>query len=313
MTDTAKKTEVRRLLIYLGITFAISWIMFFSALLPGNSFLDESGNLSGIGNLICTFGMLCPAIGVIITRFITKEGYALTGENSLMLGISLKNGRFIFYILAVLLPWIYTEAGHLLIIALKPGAFDREYFRAVTGDVRNAYMFPLMAIVSGAFISIGGLGEELGWRGYMMPKLVKLLGFTKAVIAGGIIWGIWHWPLTYAGHNFGKDYRGYPFAGFAAMCLLCIAMGILLTFVTLKTGSVWPAAIMHAVNNASPSIMQFFVNPEKTGVILGDRAVSFLVRFIPLFIISAVLLIVYAAGKKKNAPAHGRGAVKEII
>ena len=307
MTDAEKKKEIRSVLIYLGVTFGISWLMFFSLMLPGNSFMDERGNLNGIGNLICTFGMLCPAAGVIITRRITGEGYSLSGENSLMLGFDFKQGRYIFYIIAVLLPWIYTGLGNLLITALKPGAFDREYAAAITPDIRNAYMFPLMAMVSGVFFSIGGLGEETGWRGYMMPKLVKAFGFTKAVIIGGIIWGIWHWPLTYAGHNFGTEYRGYPFAGFAAMCLLCVALGIILTLITLKSGSVWPAAIMHAVNNSSPSILQFFVNSKKVGGILSDSVVSFLVHFVPLFIIAAVTLAVYSRRNKKSAPAENRG------
>ena len=42
-------------------------------------------------------------------------------------------------------------------------------------------------------------------------------------------------------------------------------MGIMLTFVTVKSGSVWPAAIMHAVNNAGPSILNGYINPERAG------------------------------------------------
>ena len=44
--------------------------------------------------------------------------------------------------------------------------------------------------------SIGALGEELGWRTYMYPKLEKLIGPAGSVIVGGIIWGIWHFPAT---------------------------------------------------------------------------------------------------------------------
>ncbi len=298
MNKTVKKAEVKKLFIFLGVTFAVSWIMFFSFLLPGNSFFDESGNLSGIGNLICTFGMLCPAAGVIITRYISKEGFALTGDNSLMLGINLKNRRYLFYIAAVILPWLYVELGYLLTAAISPGAFDREYFQTLMADARNAYMFPLMAFVSGVFFSIGGLGEELGWRGYMMPKLIKLFGMGKAVIIGGVIWGIWHWPLTYAGHNFGTDYKGYPWVGFGGMIFLCIFMGILLTFVTVKTGSVWPAAIQHAVNNAQPSVMQFFVNAEKIHFPFNETALSFLLRELPMAVIAVIVFFIFM--RKKN-------------
>ena len=300
MDNNQRKAEIKSLLIYLGITFAVSWAMFFLFLISGNRFFDESGGMSGVGNLICTFGMLCPAAGAIITRSITKEGHSLGGENSLMLGIDLKNGKIVFYLIAVFLPWIYTELGNLLKIIIQPGCFDREFFKTAVSDIRGAYMFPLMAFVSGVFFSIGGLGEELGWRGYMMPKLVNLFGFTKSAIIGGIIWGIWHWPLTYAGHNFGTDYKGYPWAGFAGMVFLCVIMGTMLSFVTMKTGSVWPAAIMHAVNNASPSILQFFINPEKVKGMMSNSAVSFFIHFIPLMIISVFVCI--AQNRKIKSP-----------
>ena len=298
MDKEQRKAESKNLLIYLGITFAISWLMFFSFLLPGNSFLDENGSLSGTGNLICTLGMLCPAIGVIITRYITKEGHALTGEGSMMLGIDLKNGKHVFYILAILLPWIYMELGYALTAAVSPEAFDKTFFKNITANVRDAYMYPLMAIVSGVFFSIGGLGEEIGWRGYMMPKLINIFGMGKAVIIGGIIWGIWHWPLTYVGHNFGTDYKGYPWAGFAGMIFLCVFMGILLTFVTVKTGSVWPAAILHAVNNAQPSIIQFFINHEKIRAPFGETVLSFLLRELPIAVIAVIIFILFMRKKK---------------
>ena len=295
MDNNQRKAELKNLLIYLGITFAVSWAMFCLLFLSGNSLFDESGSMSGVGSLICTLGMLCPAAGAVITRCITKEGCSFSGENSLMLGIDLKNGKIIFYLIAVFLPWIYTELGNLLKIIIQPGCFDREFFNSAVSDIRDAYIFPLTAIVSGVFFSIGGLGEELGWYGYMMPRLIKLFGFIKSVIIGGIIWGIWHWPLTYAGYNFGRDYKGYPWAGFAGMVFLCVIMGSLLTFVTVKTGSVWPAAIMHAVTNTSPSILQFFINPEKVKGMMSNSAVSFVIHFIPLLIISVFICIAETA------------------
>ena len=298
-----KKTETKNLFIYLAVTFGISWAMFFAFIFSGKPFINDDGSLGNMANLICTLGMLCPATGVLITRYITKEGFRLSGENSLMLGIDLKNGKFVFYIFALIIPWVYTELGHLMSIIIQPECFDKEFFRTAVDDVRIVYIYPLMAFVSGVLFSIGGLGEELGWRGYMMPKLIKLCGLPKAVVVGGIIWGAWHWPLTYVGHNFGTDYKGYPFAGFAAMAILAVFMGILLTYVTIKTGSVWPAAFLHAVNNTSPSILQFFINPEKISGILTNRIVSFVVYLIPMAVLSVIILTVYCLKQRKTPVA----------
>lgn len=96
----------------------------------------------------------------------------------------------------------------------------------------------------------------------MMPKLIELMGMPKAIIFGGIIWGLWHAPLTCVGHNFGMDYPGFPYVGIVLMCLFCTALGTVLMYVTIKTNSIWPAAFMHAVNNVSPSVMLLFMKPD---------------------------------------------------
>ena len=72
---------------------------------------------------------------------------------------------------------------------------------------------PANAIVSGTIGSFAALGEEGGWRGYMMPKLFKITGRKRALIIGGVICGLWHAPLTCIGHNFGTDYPGFPYLG----------------------------------------------------------------------------------------------------
>lgn len=125
----------------------------------------------------------------------------------------------------------------------------------------------------------------------MMPKMINLWGVRKAVVIGGIIWGIWHWPLTYVGHNFGRDYFGYPFAGFAAMCVMCVFLGMILTYITYKSGSIWPATILHAVNNASPSILRYFVNYDKISGWRADSVAASLISLVPMIMIAIFMYI----------------------
>lgn len=126
----------------------------------------------------------------------------------------------------------------------------------------------------------------------MMPKMINLWGVKKAVVIGGIIWGMWHWPLTYVGHNFGMEYFGYPYTGFVAMCIMCVFMGMILTYVTYKSGSIWPAAILHAINNASPSILQYFINRDKLTGWRADSVVSFLIYLTPMMVIGIFIFSV---------------------
>ena len=104
------------------------------------------------------------------------------------------------------------------------------------------FMVPVAALVN----SIPAFGEELGWRGWLLPAFMPL-GTWPALLATGAIWGLWHSPLILLGYNFGlTDWRGV-----ALMTGGCIVWGILLGWSRLRTGSVWPAVVGHGGLNAA--------------------------------------------------------------
>ena len=144
--------------------------------------------------------------------------------------------------------------------------------KAEGGVIEAVAAFSLYSMMTytAAFILIG---EELGWRAFLYDKLEKLAGLHGSIIIGGIIWGLWHAPLTCIGHNFGTDYPGFPYVGIFKMCIFCTLLGIMLTYVTEMSGSVWPAAFMHAIFNSSPSILIGFINQDLSpDTILGRNA-----------------------------------------
>lgn len=287
-----RKTETKRLGVYLALAFGLTWIIFFIYILSGNIWA-AAGEISGMDQFV-SLGMLCPALAMLLTRYVTGEGFAVTGKGSMLLGIDFKGRKWIYFVIALFLPWIYMELGNALTLLISPNAFDphnSELLGLADNERAVVYIQPIAAIVSGAAASFAALGEEAGWRGYMMPKMIKLWGFGKAVVIGGIIWGMWHWPLTCVGHNFGTEYFGYPFTGFAAMCVMCIFMGIILTFVTYKSDSIWPAAFLHAINNGSPSVLQYFINTDKASGWHSDSVVSFLIWMLPMMTIAVYILI----------------------
>lgn len=276
-----KKLEIKRLIIYLFFAFGLAWVIFMVPVLNG---FRWDGTHPDMENFVA-LGMLAPLVANVITRMLTKEGFAMTGEDSLMLGISLKDKKWIYYLFALLIPWLYFEMSQAFTLAVFPKAFDANMYKAFGIEKWITYFYPFIAIVSSSIVSFAALGEEGGWRAYMMPKLIKLMGMKKAIIVGGIIWGVWHAPITCAGHNFGTDYPGYPYLGIAVMCIFCTTMGIILTFVTIKTGSVWPAVILHAVNNAQPSILRYFTNET----ILKENLPNSLIGWVFLLISNALI------------------------
>lgn len=287
-----RKLDIKRLWVYLALAFGSTWIIFSAYILSGNIWA-ANGELSGMEQFV-SLGMLCPALAMLLTRYVTGEGFSVTGKDSMLLGISFKDRKWIYFVMALFLPWIYFELGNALTLLLSPHAFDLhnpELLGLSDNERAIVYIQPIVAIVSGVIVSFAAFGEEAGWRGYMMPKMINLWGVRKAVLIGGIIWGMWHWPLTYVGHNFGMDYAGYPFAGFAAMCVICIFMGIILTFLTCRSGSIWPATFLHAINNASPSVLQYFINSDKVTGWRSDSVVSFFLYMLPMMVIGVFILI----------------------
>ncbi len=288
-----KKLEAKRLFLYLALSFFLTWIVFFTYIFTGNKWDGSNPRMESLSAL----GMLIPVLSHVLTRWITKEGFSLTGEGSMMLGISLKNRKWVFYLFALFMPWIYFEIGHGLSLIIYPDLFDPEYYK-VMGIAKNMIpLLPLVAIINGAIGSFAAFGEEGGWRGYMMPKLIDLVGTKKAVFIGGIIWGVWHAPLTCVGHNFGLDYPGFPYLGILIMCVDCTFMGIMLTYITQKTNSIWPAAIMHAVNNANPSILVAYTNTERAAQVMPNPIMGFVILLIPTIVIGSICLVLLCREK----------------
>lgn len=97
---------------------------------------------------------------------------------------------------------------------------------------------------------IPALGEEWGWRGWLLPALLPW-GRWPAILAVGAIWGLWHAPILLLGYN-------YPLQPAPARLLLmvgfCVVLGSLLGWLRLRSGSVWPCAIGHGFVNAAAGL-----------------------------------------------------------
>lgn len=282
-----KFTDTQRLLIYLTLSFSITYLWFFIADPDGKNW-DEMGQMR---QSFVALGMMFPVISHVLTRVITKERFRFGGDDNSYFGISFKDKKWMIYLTACLLPWVYKEASNIISLVLAPSVFDPEYYQELEIEKRLLLLLPVSAIVNGVIVSVAAFGEEGGWRGYMMPKLIKIMGRGKALIIGGIIWGLWHAPLTCIGHNFGTDYPGFPYVGILKMCIMCTLMGIILTFVTEKSGSVWPAAIMHAVNNSGPSILAGYINPDLAPDTFLGRNAGFIGMVLVLLLIDTMIMV----------------------
>ncbi len=304
MEETNKKLETKRILIYIGITFLLTYGFSFGVIYPLNNNADLRSEAAILIQLLVAVIMFFPAIGVLLTRLITKEGF-----KNAWLKPNFK-GNIKTYLLAYFGPGLLTLLGALVYFLIFPSHFDPECgFLMTTLEASGATeadipmpLALLMAVQAVQALFIGPImnifncfGEEWGWRGYLLPKMAEKMPTIPMLLVTGVIWGLWHAPLTAIGHNYGVGYPGFPFTGIAAMCGFCIVMGIFLSYITMKTKSCIPAVLAHGGVNSIAAIGLYFtadggnafIGPAPTGIIGA----------LP-FIVVAVLMLIFYFGKK---------------
>jgi membrane protease YdiL (CAAX protease family) len=95
--------------------------------------------------------------------------------------------------------------------------------------------------------AIAAAGEEIGWRGYMLTRLIQA-GVPFPLLVSGLIWGLWHTPLIIAGQYASGP---YPFASAGLFVVGIVAAAFLFARLRLESGSVWPCIIGHAAWNST--------------------------------------------------------------
>lgn len=240
--SSEKKLEIKRIVIFCVLSvlpLAIAAIAI-SAVYGKPMFADE--DMAAIAYVVAALGMFTPAIANVLTRLLTKEGF-----KDSYLGLNFK-GNAKYYGAAVIVKIAEVAALIVLIWLVFFGSmgfgemFATDYLSERWGTFVAQISFSLVMFMP-------AFGEEFGWRAYLMPKLMGLCGKPVAMVVGGVIWGLWHAPLTVCGHNFGVDYPGFPWIGILMMCLMCTLINPFFTLLTERTKSVYPAAFAHMVNN----------------------------------------------------------------
>ena len=136
------------------------------------------------------------------------------------------------------------------------------------------------------------LGEEIGWRGVMLPRVKERFGRRKGLLLGGVIWGAWHWPvMLLAGYEYGLSYWGFPVLGMLTFCLFTTALGIFLDLLYEKTGSIWYPALGHGAVNAAAGVPLLVLDPAYANETILGPAMHGLIAGIPLLLFGILLLL----------------------
>ncbi len=202
----------------------------------------------GVGNgLVVSMLMWCPAFAAFATCALLKIDLAT-------LGWSWRPARYQAW--AYVIPILYALPVYVVTWLAISGSCD---FSRFADPVGKAFGFPDSPRATALFIAIPlyavlgvisstarALGEEIGWRGFLLPGLVRQFDFTLGCLISGCIWALWHYPgLLLADYNAGTQ----PAFALTCFTLMVIADAYILGWLRLKSGSLWPAAILHASHN----------------------------------------------------------------
>ncbi len=297
-----KDLDTRRFALFLIAAFGFAWVTSLVIYLTGG-LTDSPVILENVGitlALVLMAGpiMMAPALAHLLTRIITREGWQGTRLRP-------RPGRnWQYWLIAWFGPGLLTILGMAVFFLLFPRFYDPELTtlrEMIAGSMpsnvdlggMNIWLLVGAQILQATLIApvVNGLatfGEEFGWRAYLQRKLMPL-GPHKALLATGVIWGVWHWPVILMGYNYGFDYPGAPFLGPLAMVWFCVIVGIGLGWLTIKSDSVWPATIGHGALNGIASLGVLFVQGEPNPL-LGPLPIG-VIGGIGFAVVAVILLI----------------------
>ena len=215
----------------------------------------STGNFSWIWALMWT-----PAAASVAARLALREGFAdvsfrLGGRRGLKaIGLAL-----IFPIVVGLIAYCIAWVTGLVRFGPEPIGLVAPY---VGDNASPGVVFVINLAVAATIVTIfsarTAAGEEIGWRGYMLTRLIDA-GVPKPILASGLIWGLWHVPLILGG-----VYLAGPPPVLSALLFMVTATAFSFVFARLRleTGSIWPAIALHAAWNAT---IQAAFDPASTG------------------------------------------------
>jgi len=183
-----------------------------------------------------------PALSAIIVRLATER--SLAG-----IGFGIGNARWLWIALA--LPLAYALPPYL--IAWGAGLADfapSRWSTVLPYGLRVDGILPAL----GAILTVGlfdkvsrALGEEIGWRGLLVPELLKVTSFRNTALISGVIWALWHFPLIiFADYNAAGTPVAFQLGCFATMV---VSSSFLYAWLRQRSASVWPPALLHASHN----------------------------------------------------------------
>ena len=205
------------------LTVALSSIFYFLIITSGTIFAADM--------LYILAWMWCPGIAALLTSILHEKN---------LNGFGWGFGKPRYLLLSYFLPVSYSFLAYFLVWSSGLGGLQRGL------DLEFFEFFAISATLGILLSSLSSIGEEIGWRGFLVPELARVTNFKRTSIISGVIWAVWHYPLIlFADYNSGTP----AWFGLSCFTVMIIGISFPLAWLRLKSGSVWTAVIFHASHN----------------------------------------------------------------
>lgn len=188
--------------------------------------------------------MWAPASSAITTKAVFDRS---------LKGIGWSN-NWCFFVLAFIVPIVYSSLAYWVVFFAGYARINASF------DINWISIFLVWLPINFAC----ALGEEIGWRGFLVPELFSRMSYARVSLVVGAIWALWHFPVMIAGHYL----ESTPLVGrLTLFFIMIIAVSFIFTWFRLRSGSIWVVTMLHAGHN---DIIQELYDP----LIVGSKPIS---------------------------------------
>lgn len=275
----------RRLATFLLLTLGFSSVFWY--------LIGAAGSLGANGGLYVLGLMWSPGLAALLTTLVFQGN---------LRGLGWGWGRTRYQVTSYLLPLAYAAAVYVPVWLFGFGGLNAAVAQDVAGrwgmsGISTGAALLIFLVLAGTVGMIGScitaLGEEIGWRGFLVPELAKNMSFAKLSLVSGLIWAVWHYPVILL-----ADYRGSTPVWYSMACFTILVIGISFAYawLRLESGSLWTGMWLHASHNLF--VQSYFdrltVDTGPTGWIIGEFGIG--------LVIVSLLIAVYYLRKADELP-----------
>jgi membrane protease YdiL (CAAX protease family) len=216
-----KTKTLREIIVFLVLMVIFSTL----AYIP----IIHAGAINGGQSNLAALLMLAPGLAAVITYLVFERSLSPIGW---------RPGKLQYLILGLVIPVVYCSFEYGLVWLTGRGKYNGQF-------PPNFLVFLVTMLFNG---TLSALLEEIAWRGFLVPKMIKLTSFTNTSLITGLIWAVWHYPLIiFTNVRLGNTPLPSSLVFFT---IFAVGVSFAAAWLRLRSGSVWTAALLHGSHNA---------------------------------------------------------------